>query len=365
MKTTVLAENLRKGLGVVIKAVASRPQLPILSGVMMVANKDGLELRATDLEMSLLVRLGAKVEVEGELVVPARIFWELVSGLPVGPIEMTVEKQTLRLVGGGVKAEIVGQAVEEFPTFAKAKGKGCDVDAIEFCKKVSRVVVSAAKDDTRPVLSGICWVVEKEKVNLVATDGYRLGVEVLDKVEGELVDKMILPARSLQEWVRIVMDSGEQKIKIEYDGDNQQVIMISGEIEMTSRLIAGEFPPYRQIIPNNSVMKATINRQDLLDAVKRASLFARENANVVKVEMMMDKVVVKAESSQVGNNETEMLVSSEGQDVTMAFNARYLIEYLTSIDDREVVMETEGELKPGVFKVLSDGFLQLVMPIRV
>ena len=179
MKITVLAENLKRGLGIVLRGVTSKGTLPILSGVMMKVSSDGLELLTTDLEISFRVKIGVKVKEEGEIVVPAKLLFDLVSGLPVGPVDLVVEKQTLSISGGGVKTEIVGQAAEEFPSLPKSKGKVVKIGVDDFRKRIDRVAVSAARDDTQPVLSGILWSFSKDKVHLAATDRYRLGVDVL------------------------------------------------------------------------------------------------------------------------------------------------------------------------------------------
>jgi DNA polymerase III subunit beta len=379
MKITVLAENLKAGLAIVLRGVTGKSTLPILSGVLMRVSSDGLELLSTDLEISFRVKIGVKVKEEGELVVPAKLLFDLVSGLPVGPVDLVVEKQVLKLSGGGVKTEVVGQSVEEFPSLPKSKGKMLKLSVNEFRKKIDRVAISAARDDTQPVLSGILWEFSKGKVQLVATDRYRLGI---DEMKGLEIDektvgkKLILPARALVELSRVLSDGQIREMGVEFDEENQQVVFVAESVEMVSRLIAGEFPPFEQILPSAYGVRVGIGREELLEAVKRASLFAGDGASIVKLQISENNLVVRAEDSQKGKGETVMEVTPEGatpeatdlggqEGMEMAFNSRYLLDYLGVVDEETVYLESEGELKPGVFKIKDKGFVQVVMPIRL
>ena len=368
MKITILAENLKRGLGIVLRGVTSKSGLPILSGVMIKVTSDGLELLTTDLEISFRVKIGVKVKEEGEVVVPAKLLFDLVSGLPVGPVEMEVEKHVLKIDGGGVKTEMVGQAAEEFPSLPRSKGKELKISVSEFRKRVDRVAVSAARDDTQPVLSGVLWKFGKNKVELAATDRYRLGVDVMSglKLSEEMEDKkLILPARALQELSRVLSDGQIREMGVEFDEDNQQVVFVAESVEMVSRLIAGDFPPFEQILPSDHRVRVEINREDVLEAVKRASLFAGNGANIIKLQVTNDRLHVRGADNQKGKSETSLEAKVEGEDVEMAFNSRYLLDYLGTVDEEKVFLESEGELKPGVFKIKDEGFVQVVMPIRL
>ena len=368
MKITVLAENLKRGLGIVLRGVTSKGTLPILSGVMMKVGSDGLELLTTDLEISFRVKIGVKVKEEGEIVVPAKLLFDLVSSLPVGPIDLWTEKQVLKLSGGGVNTEVVGQAAEEFPSLPKSKGKSLKINVSDFRKKIDRVAISAARDDTQPVLSGVLWGFSKDKVQLVATDRYRLGVDVMgglkldEKMDGK---KLILPARALQELSRVLADGQIREMGIELDEENQQVVFVAESVEMVSRLIAGDFPPFEQILPSSHGVRVEVGREELLEAVKRASLFAGDGASVVKLQILDDRLKVRAADSQKGRSETELEVKVEGEGIEMAFNSRYLLDYLGVVDDEMVILESEGELKPGVFRIKGEEFVQVIMPIRL
>lgn len=367
MKVTILSENLKKTLSIVSRGVSTRPHLPILSGVMIKATSEGLFLTSTDLELSFWVKMGARVEEEGSVVIPAKLLYELVVSLPAGPLVLETVEDTMKLVTNSVKAEIVGQPPEDFPVIPRAGKTQATLSAGDFREVVERVCVSAARDDTRPVLTGVLWQFDESQVVLAATDGYRLSVDRMNlKKNYEGKDKkVILPARALLEVSKVLSETGSDVLGMDFDKENQQVVFSIGEIEVSSRLVAGEFPPYQQIMPNTYKTNLEFSKNDFADAVKRAKLFAKDNANIVKLSVEKGKIVVRAESSQIGNNETEIDAEVEGENITVAFNAQYLLDYLAILSEEKMIWETEGELKPSVFKSSDPDWIQVVMPVRV
>jgi DNA polymerase-3 subunit beta len=310
----------------------------------------------------------AAIEEDGELIVPAKLFSDLVGGLPVGKVILTAEKNVLKVETKGINAEVVGQSAEDYPTIPRASKSQLTISGGEFRQKIDRVCISSAKDDTRPVLTGVLWEIGEGKIVMAATDGYRLSVDKLSISKSSLSDneRFILPARSLQEISKVLSETGEDSFGMEFDKENQQVIFKVGEIEVTSRLIAGEFPPYQQIMPNTYTTHILFGKVELLEAVKRASLFARDNANIIKMSTEDGKFVVRAESSQLGSNATELVMETEGDSITVAFNARYLLDYLGVSTSEKIAWETEGELKPSVFVNEDDSeWKHVIMPVRV
>ena len=367
MKVTALSENLKKTLGVVSRGISSRPQLPVLSGVLLRATGEGMEMVTTDLEISFWSKMGAKVIEEGEIVVPARLFSDLVASLPPGAVDIETDKNKLILKSKQIKAEIMGQEADDYPVIPRMKSSQLKINAGEFREKVDKVSVSAAKDDTRPVLTGMLWEFKSEEVVLAATDGYRLSVDKMKipKIEEKLLGKVILPARSLMEVSRVAGEMGVDSLAVEFDKENQQVIFALDGVEVASRLIAGEFPPYQQIMPNTYNTRSSFGKDEFAEAVKRAKLFARENANIVRLSVEDGMLKVVAESSQVGTNESEIEAEVEGEKITVAFNAQYLLDYLNIFDEQNVVWETEGELKPSVFRAKDENWMQVIMPVRM
>lgn len=371
MKLTVLANNLNSALGIVTKGVAVRPQLPVLANVLLKATKEGLELLATDLEMSFRVKLGAKVEEEGEVGLPAKVFGELLATIPNGAVEIESQGEAIRLTCGKIKAELTALVGGEFPAIPVFKGEGDMVVAAEEMKQVvSKLSLSASKDDSRPVFTGILWRMEKGAVSLVATDGYRLAMDHLkaEKVKSEGEVKLIIPARSLQELMRVVDKTEGEVVMIKVEEDKQQILFKWGEVELVSRLIAGEFPPYQQIIPKAQTTKIEMDRSELLEAVKRAAIFARESANIIKLSLDKDQLMVGANSESIGQSQTQIEVEKEGEDLSVAFNSRYLLDYLGAIGSERVILKSEGSLKPGMFEEAGkqkSSLVQIIMPVRV
>lgn len=367
MKVSVLAENLKKGMGVAIRGISARVQLPILSTILLTAGKEGLVLSTTDLELSFRVKVRAKVTEEGEVAVPGKLFFDLIATLPPGTLEISTEKEALIIKGEGIRAELMGQSAGEFPSLPRSRGKGMTLNTAEFSEKVERVGIAAARDDSRPVLAGLLWILAKDSLTLVATDGYRLGIDLLKKVAAEAVEgsqKFILPVKAMLELAR-VLEPGTEKVVVEFDPEKQQVVFGTAEVEMSSRLIAGEFPPYSSVIPTEKKIAVEIDRESLIDAVKRASLFASDNANVVKLEIGEDSVAVTARSDQMGKTQSTLPAEVTGEGATIAFNAKYLLDFLGSIGDEKVILETEGSLKPVVFKMPAGEFVHVIMPVRI
>lgn len=370
MKFTVLSENLNRALSIVARSVAVRPQLPILGNVLIKATKEGLELLTTDLEMSFRVKIGAKVEIEGEASLPAKTLTELMATIPLGAIEVVLDKETVKMTAGKVKATMSAVSSGEFPAIPEFKGEADLVfDAAEMLKAINRVSISASKDDSRPVFTGILWQFEANKIKLVATDGYRLGVDSLkiEKSKGKELKKLIIPAKSLQELMRVVEKDGNEKIEVKIEDDKAQVLFKAGEVELVSRLLSGEFPPYNQILPSGFKTKVRVGKDELIEAVKRSAIFARESANIVKLQLTESKIQISANGGQTGNSETEAEIEFEGENLTVAFNSRYLLDALSAIEGEAVEFTSEGSLKPGVFVAQSkkSEFLQVVMPVRV
>lgn len=370
MKISVLSVDLKRSLNLVIRGISSKPHLPILSGILLKVKDSQVSVESTDLEMSFWVNIPASVESEGSLVVPAKLFLDLVASFVGDKVELESIENKLLIKTKGVNSEIVCQSVDDFPIIPRLKTSVVKINSQDFKKKMEKVNVSTAKEDTRPILTGVLWEFRESETLLVATDGFRLSMEQIDplkKNSEELVGKKyIIPSKALLEVSKAVVDFGSIDFGMEFDGKARQVIFSLGSLEISSRLLEGEFPPYQQIIPNTYNTKINISKEELLSAVKRASLFARDNANIIKVQINEENVSISAENSQIGSNVTTVEGEVEGEKILMAFNARYLIDYLSVVEGEFVEWETEGELKPSVLKdTKNSSWLQVIMPIRV
>jgi len=377
MKISLLQENLAKAVGITSRMVASKAQLPVLSNILLKTEKGKVKLGATNLETGVNLWVGAKIEKQGGVTVPARIFGELVSSLPQDTVAMEVKEDKLRISCGSVKAVINGIGIEEFPKMPTMKNKKkeefFEIDAEKLAKIVKRTAFAAGIDEGRPIFTGVKMEIKKKNIRLAATDGYRLSIGKIKGVSGVKKEReLVVPAKALIEITKIMIDTGEgnkdggEKIRVMVTDKGAQMIMAGKETEIVTRLIEGEFPDFEKIIPASSTTKIELDKESLLKAVRSAAIFARDSANIVKFKIEKDGLRIGANTPQVGENEVGVEGKKTGEDGEIAFNCRYLLEMLMAIDEKRIILEIGGALSPGVFKTLEDeNFLHIIMPVRV
>lgn len=367
MKLSILQENLHKGVSRASRIISTKPQVPILSNLLLLATEGGLQIVSSSLETTEKTTTSAKVDKEGGVCVPARVFTELVSSLPQDTVFLEEKGGSLSVSCGGVKATMAGIDSREFPPVVVTSGKSTTkVEREVLARALSLVLFAAATDEGRPLLTGVKLTQKKEKTILAATDGYRLSVYNLllgfvDKTEA------VIPARALAELVRVCQEEKEIK-EIEFFPvvDGQLCIRV-GETEIITRQVDGQYPNYEKIIPQGHTTRATIDTQGLLRAVRSASIFARDSANVVRLHTSKTSVIVSANAPQVGEGAVEIDAKTEGEEGGgIAFNSRFLSDLLAVFPGDEVVLEMAGSLSPGVFRSPTDpAFLHIIMPVRV
>lgn len=368
MNVSLLSENLQKKLSFVNHAVSTRGQLPILLNFLIEAKKGILNIKATDLEIGISVNVPAKIEEDGIATITAKTFFELINVIPQGKITLTTTKEGLELRGGKTKAVFQTSTPEEFPKLYEDIGEEIVVLGKELVdREFPKVVFAAGADIARPALSGVLIKEEKGKILIVATDGYRLSLkkytlENKEKTWGEV--SLLVPSRVIKEL--ILMGKEDDKIKIYAAKQSNQIIFLQNETVLVGRLIEAEFPAYEEIIPTSFSTKTVFYREDLQKAVKTCYIFARETANIVKMTIKRDRVIVSSNTLSVGENTVEVDAKTTGEEADIAFNARYLLDLFSNINDETMSFEMSGPLNPGVFKIeKDDSFLHLIMPIRV
>jgi len=368
MKVSVLQEDLNKGLVIVSRSITSKVSLPILANVLLATDKGQLHLATTNLEMGINYWLGAKIENEGAITIPAKFLTEIVSSLPPEKIDLEVKENTLFISSGVFKAEISGVAAKEFPQIpGETKEAVLSFDKEVLGKALSQVGFAASQDEARPILTGILIRSEEGGVSLIATDGYRLSIRKI-KMEGKIGEDFVIPAKTLVEVCRVAQEVGEkgEEIKVGFASGESQVIFSLPNVEIASRLIDGKFPDFEKIIPSSFETKVVFDRDEFLRSVKIAAIFAREQANILKLKVDKNGVVVSAESPQLGSNESQIDAVVEGQDLEIAFNSRFLLDFLNAISGEEIIFEANGALNPGVFKSKKEeDFLHIIMPVRI
>ena len=361
MKFKCDRDALSDALQVVQRAVSARPGIPALSGVLMNASGDELTLAATDLEVSVQQRLPVQVVEEGVALVPARLIADMVKSFEAAPVEFQADGGQARVVCSNYEGTIRCLPAEDFPVLQEAGGTRVTVEVGAFGEAVGQVARAASRDEARPLLTGVLLEVSREGLTMVATDSYRLAVrEMTATAEGEA--KALVPERALSEAGRAA--AGEEKGEVELFLDTGSVAFRIGALTMTSRLIEGEFPPYRQLLPEDYESRLTVPRQQLQDAVRRVGLLARENSPV-KLEFNALGVRLSSSSPDLGGAVEVVEAQYEGEDLVAAFNPGYLSDGLSAASGERVVVEVRDGLKPALVRGDGQQFIYLVMPVKL
>jgi DNA polymerase-3 subunit beta len=371
MNVSVMQENLARGLAVVSRAVSSRATLPVLANVLLKTENGGLKLTATNLEIGINCWVPGKIEAEGEITVPAKLLTDLVSSLPNQRIdlELVAKDRTLKVTSGGSRSSIKGIDADEFPVVAAiGDTPATSTDARALRDALGEVVFAAASDESRPILTGVLTRLAGDTMTLAAADNYRIAVRTLAlsrPVTPEVI--IVVPARSYAELMRILPDA-EAAVDITVTPNKSQVLIHVEGIDLVSRLIEGQFPNYEPVIPTAHTSRAVVDREAFLAGARRASIFARDSANIVKIELggeAGDGVTITAHAADVGDAADALEASVEGSPTTIAFNARYLIDVLANLGADEAALELSGPLAPGVIRGIGkDDYVHVIMPVR-
>lgn len=362
MKLQVTQENLAKALNTVARVANTRGTLPILANVMIKTVGTRVTIAATNLDIAITHYVGSKVSDEGSITVPARLMQDFVSSLPSGVINLELEEFKLHITTDQYKSTINGIAADEFPVMpAISKGETWVIPAKVLKKGLQQVLVAASNDEARPVLTGVYFHTTDGKLTIAATDSYRLAEKELMKSTKEI--KLLIPASALQDLLRIIADEEEE---IEVTHDDQQVLFKVGDVELVARLIEGNYPDYRKLIPKDFSVQADLKRADFTNITKVSSLFARESAGsvTVLVDEVQKQVSIRSIASQLGENvaTAEAQVTGDG-DITL--NSRYLLDALGALASDEVKLAFNGKLEACVLRATDDpSYTHIIMPLK-
>lgn len=371
MKFEILQENLNYALNLISRILVSKPQLPILSHLLLAASDNKLTLTGSNQETTMVTEIGAKVVTPGQFTLPGRTLSEIISSLTADRITLELSGSMMAVSAGGFKATINGTPASEYPSLvpsSSSKTVSWEVGAADFGSLVTKTVFSAATDEGRAVLTGVLFKLVDDRLTVAATDGFRLSKVQSEKVSQQTKSDLVIPAKTLLEIARILTETKIDKVKINLVEESNQITFDLGETKVYSSLIAGNFPDFEKIIPAKAAYTLSLDADQFLKAVKLSSIFARESANIVKLKLNNDILVISANAPQVGENESEVEVkrSGEREDLAIAFNFHYLLDFLSAAGLGEMIIELTGPTAPGVFKTASDpNFLHLIMPVRV
>ncbi len=375
MKLSCLQENLNRGLSIVGRAVATKTTLPITNNVLLATDEGRLKLVATNLEMAISCWIGAKIEDEGSITVPARLLTEFVSSLPSDTISINLSPQTktLGLKCARFEARISGIDAKEFPPIPSVdEGIITKVEVEALRQAINQVVFAAATEESRPVLTGVCTQFEGKTLTLAAADGFRLAVfklPIADAIKPKT--EVIVPARTLAELNRLMTDD-EEVVNITLNPNKSQVLFRLKNTELVSQLVQGTFPNYAQLIPQSYNTRVIVGVADFLRATKTASIFARDGSGIVRLvvtpggEASPGKLAISARSEEIGDDVGEIDATVEGVDAKIAFNGKYLTDVLSVLRESQVALETTSPSSPGLVRpVGTDNYTHVVMPMFV
>ncbi|MCH8892643.1 MAG: DNA polymerase III subunit beta, partial [Chloroflexi bacterium] len=375
MKISCLQENLSRGLAVVGRAVASRATLPVTQNVLLSVDQSMLKLSATNLEIAMTTWVGAMIEEEGSITVPARLLTEFVNSLPNDKIDLELEQGSglLQISSGSSTAHINITDASEFPPIPTVDdGIAAEIDPLVLKTAITRVAFAAATEESRPVLTGVEIKLDGNKFTMAAADGFRLAVqkgELLKGVPEEM--SVIVPARTMNEVNRLIGDREEPVEILMTPAKGQVMFRVRGgdTVEIVSQLLQGTFPNYEQLIPQSYTTRAVMDLPTVLRAARTASIFARDGSNIIRMHLMPaaadsepPKVEISARSEEVGDNQDIVdLDEIEGEEGKIAFNSRYLLDVLAVLEKGKVALETTTSSSPGVFKPIdSDDYIHVV-----
>ena len=371
MKFTCLQDNLAKGLGIVSRAVSARSTLPVLGNILLATDQAQVRLSATNLELAVTCWIGAKIEDEGSVTLPAKTLVDLVNTLPGEPVSLA-RTQTVNLNCGRIKASIKGIDAQEFPTIPPADlDKAIQLNVEDLRAMITSVIFAAATDETRPILTGVLARLEGNRFVLAASDGFRVAERTayLSSPVSEPVTAVI-PARALAELARII--DPEQPVYMQLPPGRGQVIFHNGTVELVAQLIEGAFPVYQGIIPKAYRTRTVVGTDEFRKACRSSDIIAREAAHTTRLkikpgeELTPGHVTISATAAEMGDNVADLDATIEGDAVEIAFNVKYLVDVLGVIDTPNVALETAGATSPGVIKPVGrDDYIYIVMPMHL
>jgi len=346
-------------LGRAARAVSPRSPLPILQGLLVTVGGHMLRVTGTDLDMTVRTELEVEVLEEGETVVPARFLTEAARKLPSGAVVLAAGDGEVELSGGGPRFRFRELTVADFPAVAEpALQDAVEVDGDDFVSALAQVVVAASHDDARPVLTGVYFEATEQGLRLVATDSYRLALRDLPAVRSSMTG--LVPVRALRELSRTVA-SKKMRIAI----GSRDASFGSSRGTLTARLIEGSFPNYRQLLPSGYPNRLLVARDALLQAIDRASLVAEDHIPI-RLQLEAGGVELSVSRQDVGGETEHVAADYQGEDMTIAFNSRYLNDGVAAVEEEQVVLDVVDPLKPGVVRgAETEDYLYLLMPVRL
>jgi DNA polymerase-3 subunit beta len=367
MKLSISRDSLLSAVQVAGRAVSSRATLPALGGIALDATGDSLTLRATDMELGIAVTADdAAIESKGNVLLPGRLVGDVVRSLPPGKVEIALraEQGDVELAAAGARFHLRTLPAEDFPRFPDLDASAASLPAAPLAATIDVVARAASRDEVRPILTGVLFQVEGSTLTMVATDSYRLSVKhtELEPAVGEAIEANV-PARALRELARVIAQQAPEQVALSLA--RNQAVFRAGTVVLFSRLIEGQFPSWRQLIPESFEHEVRLPRPELLEVARRIGHLAQRNAPL-RFAFAEGELTVAAETPEVGDASEAMPAPYSGEPLEIAFNPQFLVEGLESVEGDEVVIKLSSPLRPGLLEPVGrEDFSYLVMPIRL
>lgn len=362
MKLQVTRENLNHALNSVARVANSRGTLPILANVLIKTSRNRLSIASTNLDIAITHYIGAKVSEEGAITVPARLMQDYISSLPDGVINLELKETKLNITTDQYQSTVNGIIADDFPTMpAIGGGQKWSISGPLFKKALQQVVFAASSDETRPVLTGVLLQTTEGKLHMAATDSYRLAEKQLGANKNEI--NLLVPASAMQDLLRIM---GDEEAEVSVNHDDQQALFKIGDVELVTRLLDGKYPDYKKLIPANFTTSAILKKADLVNVTKVSSLFARESAGSVTIEVdaTTKKLSIRSVASQLGENTATADAKVTGTG-SITLNSRYMLDALSVITGEEVTFSFNGKLEPTLLQSAgTPDYKHIIMPLK-
>lgn len=365
MKFTVLQQDFLPALQAVSRSVGSKSTLPVLDNILLATEGSNLKIAATNLEIGIIKFIPVEVIEPGEVTAPAKTLVEIVSGLKQVKLDIEADTSNIMVSSGKFKAKINGMSSSEFPVIPLS-----EVEGVKFSKELlqscAQILFASAVDEGRPILTGILTQTSNGNMDFIATDGFRLAHKRVKLEDSKLDFKSLIPRKTYEEVIKILSEDGVSSVNISTSSSQNQAIFNFGSTVLSSRLIEGNFPVWEKIIPTNIVSKLKIDKDEILKAIKLASVFARNESNVIIIKLAENKIQIESSAKELGNQENEVEGVIEGESLNIAFNAKFLIDAISSCPTQEIEINFSGALSPTLIKPVGDFGLEfIVMPVRL
>ncbi len=375
MEFTIEKEALLTNLKIVEKTTVTRGIQPVLSNILINASSDNfITFSATDLDINVSSKTIASVQTPGKITLPAKKLSEIASRLSNKPVVFSLNEETnvVNISCGNSKFELIGISADEFPvTISEDELKDKESVEIElnpFIKSIKYTAFSAANYENRNIISGVFCSISKDNIEMAATDGNRL-TRIVEKITNETGSELscVIPSKTLQEFLRIaslLKDMNEEKISLIIE--KTKITFKTNSMIMSSRLLEGEYPPYKQLIPQSCEKNATVNREEMISSLERVAVMVNERTNIVRFIFGENTLFLKADTPDAGLGEDSFAIEYTDEELTIAFNYRYILDSLKIMESEKVQIGLGGSLSATLFKPVSDDdYLCLIMPIQI